>query len=278
MPSINLLPKHDKLKNKLSEQRRGIFAVSFFLVAVSVIFYLGIYIDKSSASNKINLLNSRLENLDRDIKNEIDNNNPSLMEEKIEDITLLLNEHHYYSKAFKLVQNTIVDNAYLTSSDFSVDGENLILSVGGSAENYLAAVDQIAVFKNSYWFDDVEFDNIAAVEDGEVKFSAKMKLKKDLILYHRHYWDFGMELLSSKTNRYLKINEYSAVLKEAAGQKSFVEVKFSGVAYDEKKLESLENDLREMKVFVKKASVFYDLNKKEVSGAIKFSGEMELNF
>lgn len=278
MSSINLLPKNVKLKNKLSEQRKGVFAVSFLIAAISVISYLGAYIDKSSASNEVNLLNSRLEALDKDIKSEIDNNNSFLMEEKIKDATLLLDEHHYYSKAFKLVQNTIIDNAYLINSDFSVDGENLILSVVGNAENYLAAVDQIAVFKNSYWFDDVKFDNIAAAGNGEVKFSAEMKLKKDLISYHRDYWDFGLALLSSKTNRYLKINEYSAILKEAADQESFIEVKFSGIAYDEKKLESFENDLRGMENFVKKASVSYDLNKKESSGAIKFSGEMELNF
>jgi len=278
MSSINLLPKNVKLKNKLSEQRKGVFAVSFLIAAISVISYLGVYIDKSFASNEADLLNSRLEALDKDIKSEIDNNNSSLMEEKIKDATLLLDEHHYYSKAFKLVRNTIIDNAYLVNSDFSVDGENLILSVRGNAENYLAAVDQIAVFKNSYWFDDVKFDNIAAEGGGEVKFSAEMKLKKDLILYHRNYWDFGLALLSSKTNRYLKINEYSAILKEAADQESFVEVKFGGIAYDEKKLESLENDLRKMEIFVKKASVLYDLNKKESSGAIKFSGEMELNF
>ena len=76
----------------------------------------------------------------------------------------------------------------------------------------------------------------------------------------------------------MKINEYSAVLKEVANQENFIEVKFSGIAYDEKKLESFEDDLREMETFVKKASVFYDLNKKESSGAIKFNGEMELNF
>ncbi len=278
MSSINLLPKYDKLKNKLSERRKGIFAISLFLAVISVISYLGAYIDKSSASNEVNLLNSKLETLDKDIENEIGNYDSSLMEEKIKDITLLLDEHHYYSKAFKLVQNTIIDNAYLINSDFSVDGKNLILSVEGNAENYLAAVNQIAVFKNSYWFDNVEFDNIAAAGEGEVKFSAKMKLKKDLILYHKHYWDFGLEMLSSKTNRYLKINEYSAILKEVAGQESFIEVKFSGIAYDEKKLELFENDLREMEIFVKKASVFYDLNKKEDSGAIKFNGEMELNF
>jgi Tfp pilus assembly protein PilN len=278
MPSINLLPKHIKLKNKLSERRKGIFVVSFFLVTISVISYLGVYIDRSSASNEVNLLNSRLETLDKDIRNEIDNNNSPLMEEKIKDITLLLDEHHYYSKAFRLVQNIIIDNAYLASSDFSIDKENLILSIEGNTENYLVAVDQIAALKNSYWFDDVEFDNIVAAGEGEVKFSAKMKLKKDLILYHRHYWDFGLALLSSKTNRYLKINEYSAVLKEAANQENFIEVKFSGIAYDEEKLESLENDLREMEIFVKEVSVFYDLNKKESSGAINFSGEMELNF
>ena len=278
MSSINLLPKHIKLKNKLSERRKDIFIVSFFLAAISITSYLGVYIDKSFASDKVNLLNSRIEILDKDIRSEIDNNNSFLMDKKIKDITLLLNEHHYYSKAFKLVQNVIIDNVYLTNSDFSVKNGNLILSIEGNAENYLAAVDQIAVLKNSYWFDSVEFDNIAAAEEGEVTFSAKMKLKKDLILYHKNYWDFGLALLSSKTNRYLKINKYSAVLKEAADQGSFIEVKFSGIAYDEKKLESLENDLKGMENFVKKASVSYDLNKKESSGAIKFSGEMELNF
>lgn len=276
MSSINLLPEHIKLRNKLSDQRNVILVILFFLAPVSIVSYLGVYFDKSSASDKTSLLDFNLEILDEDIKREINKSNPSLLEEKVKDITLLLDEHYYYSKAFRLVQGLIVDNVYLTSSDFSMEEENLILDVKGSAKDYPTAVEQIAILKNSYWLEDVEFDNIAVAGEGEVSFSAKMKLKKDLVLYHKNYWDFGLTLLSSKIDRYLKIDEYSAVLKETADQNSLIEIKFSGVAYDEKKLESLENNLKEIEI-VKEASVSYNSNKEENLGVIEFNGEIKLS-
>jgi len=87
-----------------------------------------------------------------------------------------------------------------------------------------------------------------------------------------------LALLSSKTDRYLKINEYSAALKKSDdNSKNFVEVKFGGIAYDEKKLTLLEDDLRQMNIFVKDVLISYDLRKKNSDGTVDFNGEMKLN-
>ena len=150
------------------------------------------------------------------------------------------------------------------------------------ADNHLAAVNQIAIFKNSYWINDAEIDSIAINDstgssDGEIKFEGNLKFKKDLVLFRERHWDFGLALLSSRVDRYIKIDEYSAkLINEKSNSKNLVKVEFSGIAYDEDKLILFENNLKQIKVFVKNVSISHGLDKEDNNKIIKFEGEMEL--
>ncbi len=279
MPSINLLPKKIRYKENEERQKRIFFVFSALLLIISISSYLGAHIDKAIATDKSEKLSLEMKKVGVDIEKEIENNELFLTKNQIKDIAEMLDDHSYFSKAFGVIQNIIIDGVYLKESGLSLDKEeNLTMEISGVADNYLAIISQIAVFKNSYWIDNVEINDISLEDENGVSFSGSLKFKRDVILFHENHWNFGLSFLSSKIDRYLKINEYSAELKKITdSDKKSLKVKFNGVAYDTEKLAVLENDLKQMNIFVKSVSIHYNLNEKNDDNTINFSGEMELN-
>ena len=107
--------------------------------------------------------------------------------------------------------------------------------------------------------------------------AVNLKFREGITLFRECYWDSSLALLSSKVDRYIKINEYFASLaSEESDGEDFVKVKFSGIAYDEEKLILFKNNLEIAKPFVKSVSISYDLNEKNENKIIEFEGKMEL--
>ena len=278
MSSINLLPKKIRYEESEERQKRILFTFSVLLLIISVSSYLGVHIDKTIASDKSKKLSLEMKMVSADIEKEIENNELFLTKNQIKDIAEILGSHSYFSRAFGVIQNITVDGVYLKESNLSLNKDgNLTMGIGGAADSYLTIINQIAVFKNSYWIDNVEINDISLEDESGVSFSGSLEFKGDVVLFHEDYWNFGLSLLSSKIDRYLEINEYSAELEKIAdsGEK-FVKVKFGGVMYDTEKPVLLENDLKQMSVFVKNVSISYDLNEKNDDNTVNFNGEMEL--
>jgi PKD repeat protein len=283
MSSINLLPKDFGFKKDPKRQKKIVAACSIFLMVVSIISFIAVHVDKTVASKRSDFLDSKMEEINSDIEEEINSNELFLITNKVESIRELLDNHSYFSKVFNVVQNVISENVYLTESEltFSKEG-NLILEISGVANNYSAAVNQIATFKNSYWIEEAEINSITsddskAGDSGEISFSGNLKFKEDLISFREYYWDFGLALLSSKVDRYIKIDKYSASLTdEESNGKNSIKVKFSGIAYDEERLILFKSNLEMAKIFVENVSISYDLNRRDDNKIIKFEGEMDL--
>lgn len=279
MSSINLLPKNIVIKENSAKRKRDIFLISFFMLSVSIIAYAVIYINDANAVKELSYVDSRLEELDKDIKKELDKNKFPIEENKIKDAVILLDDHNYYSKALEAVKNLINNDVYLVSGGFSSgDEENLTFSFSGFAENYMAAMEQVAVLKNSFWIKEVNIYNFSSGGDEGAQFEGNVIFNKDIIAYSENYWDIGLALLSSRTDRFLKIENYSANLIESADGKDIIEIKFDGIAYDKERLVLLEDNLKEVKNFVIDASVSYDLDKKQESDPVEFKGNMKLSF
>ncbi|MCK4591810.1 hypothetical protein KAT63_00010 [Candidatus Parcubacteria bacterium] len=279
MSSINLLPKNIIIKEDSAKRKRDVFLISFFMLSVSVIAYTIIHTNRVNAIKELSYVDLRLEELDKDIKKELNKNKFPIKESKIKDAVILLNNHNYYSKALKTIQNIINNDVYLVSGGFSFGNEeNLTFSFSGFAKNYMAAMEQIAVLKDSFWINKVNVYNFSSGEGEEVQFEGDVILDKDIISYSDNYWDFGLALLSSRTDRFLKIENYSANLIKTTDKKNVIEIEFNGIAYEEEKLALLEDDLKEIKPFVIDALVFYDSNKEQESGFIEFEGNMKLSF
>ena len=285
MPLINLLPKNFRFEEDQKKQKKVIIICSAFLALISVVSFVIIYADKAIALRESDSLDFRTEELSGKIKEEIGNNEVFLTTDKVTSIRELLDDHNYFSNAFNVMQNIISEDIYLTESglSFNEDG-NLLLEINGVANNYLAAVNQIAIFKNSYWIDDAEIDSIISSDgetgdSSEINFSGNLKFKKGVTLFREYYWDFGLALISSKVDRYIEINEYTSFLTDEESKgKNFIKVKFSGIAYDEERLISFKDNLETEKNFVKSISISYDLNEKDSNKIIEFKGEMEFYY
>jgi Tfp pilus assembly protein PilN len=282
MSSINLLPKDFGSKGNKKKQKKITVVLSVFLALILVVLYATVSIDKIIASKESDSLDSEMKKISDDIKKEVNDNELFLMGDKIKNIRGLLDSHNYFSKMFNVIQNVISEDVHLTKSELLFDEkENLTLRIDGVADSYLTAIDQIAIFKNSYWIDKVEIKNITTNNNAdsgeEINFSGNLIFKKDLVLFHEYYWDFGLALLSSKIDRHIEVNEYSAVLVNGkADNKSFVEIEFSGVAYNEEKLIEFKNNLKQENNFIKSISISYGLDEKDNDRVINFKGNMEL--
>ena len=283
MSSINLLPKNFESEKDEKKQKKIIVVCSIFLVAISIISLAAVYVDKTAASKKSDSLNFEIEEVNSSIEEEIDSNELFLITDRVENIRELLDDHNYFSKVFNTLQNAISEDVYLTESELTFDEDGgLILEISGVANNYSTAVSQVAIFKNSYWIEEAEISSITsggseANSSDEINFNGSLKFKKEIVFYREYYWDFGLALLSSKVNRYIQIDKYSAsLMDEKSDGENSIKVKFSGIAYDEGKLISFKINLEEEKVFVKNVSVSYDLNERNDNRIIEFEGEMEI--
>lgn len=283
MSSINLLPKNFGFKENKKRQEKIIIICSVFLVFISLLSYFVAHAHRTIVLKESDSLDLRMEGINNNIEKEINSKELFLTVDKIRDIRELLNDHRYFSKVFNIIQNVITEDVYLTESElvFNED-EDLTLRVSGVANSYLAAVNQIVVFKNSYWIDDVEIDSIAtddnvANSDDGISFSGILKFKKDIVLFREYYWDFGLALLSSEVDRYIRINDYSAkLIKESSDSKNLILVEFGGVAYGKERLILFEENLKQAKVSIKDISISRDLDEENDDELIKFRGKIEL--
>jgi len=283
MSSINLLPKDFEPQKDEKKQKKIVIICSIFLIVISIISLVAVSVGKTAVLKKSDSLDFEMEEISNKIEEEINGSELFLMADGAENVRELLDDHNYFSKVFNVVQNVISEDVYLTKSEltFGEDG-SLILEISGVARDYSTAVNQIAIFKNSYWIEEAEINSIAssdgeASSGGETIFNGSLEFKEDVVLFREYYWDFGLALLSSKMDRYIKIDKYSASLveKELNGENS-IKIKFSGIAYDEGKLISFKNNLEEEKIFVENILVSYDLNEKNDNKIIEFEGEMDI--
>ncbi|MDF1498387.1 MAG: hypothetical protein P1P85_03500 [Patescibacteria group bacterium] len=298
MSSINLLPTSIKIKSSLKKQRRDIFLISFFMIFISTVLFIGFYYEKAMAQKKIEDIDLKLDKLDVEIKDEIDKKKSPLAENKINESSNILQKHYYYSRALKFIQKIINKDVYLLDGAFQENEDSIIFDFSAVAENYSAAVNQIAVFKNYYLVNKVVINGININSNQEAEFDGQLKLKKDTILYHRNYWDFGLSMLSFKTDRYIKINNFSANMKEIPEKGEILEVEFDGIAYDLEKIASLEGDFqREFKTIINEVFICCEvcfmeensekekycgkekyLNEKEYKGFVEFNGLMRIKY
>jgi len=279
MSSINLLPKNLVDKNYFVNRKRDAFLISFLMILVSIVSCVIMFVSNTSSIEKLGNVDSRLEELDIDIKRELNENKLPVKESKIKDGKFLLENHSYYSKALDVIQSIINGDIYLVHGDFSfVNEETLIFSFSGFAEDYMSAMEQIVVLKNSFWIKEVNVHSFLLDENEGVGFEGNVIFNKNIISYKESYWDSGLDILSSRENSFLKIENYSANLIESTDNEYIVKVEFDGITYDKEKLALLEDSLKKANRYVVDASVNYDLNEEQNSDFIKFSGSIKLRY
>ena len=283
MPSINLLPENFKSERKQREESTALSLASIFLVFVTILICLGVYFKKEAVSGELNLLSMKTEEVEAKIEKEVERSETLLMESRARSVKKVLSQHPYLSQAVEMIQGRLVDGIYLNDFELSPEknehDKTASLKVGVVARDYDAVIKQVSKWKSSFWIESVEISEISADKEGKITFSANFKVKKELVLYRKPYWNYGLALLDSKANRHLKINDYSAVLeKKTAGKnESKIKISFSGTAYNKEALVLFKDNLNNDSL-IKDVFVSYDLGKKDNSGKIDFSGSAVMDY
>ena len=284
MPLLNLLPENFKTRG--SEKRREsavLSLVSIFILLVSVFICLGIYFKKQSALKDLTASKLEVKKTEEKIENEINKSDVLLVESRARNIKGILSEHSYMSQAVKMVQDKLIEGVYLDGFELSLDNkkrgeedDSLPLKIDIIAKSYGIIIEQIAVWRNSFWIEDVSVGKISVDPEGKINLSVNLEVKRDIVFYHEPEWNYGLAFLISKANRHLKINDYSAVVKET-GRKNEKKIKinFGGIAYNKEALVSLENNFKNDSS-AENVLISYDLSKKDDFERINFKGSAEI--
>ena len=277
MNSVNLLPRNVKEKKYVEDNKKGVFVISFTMLSLSIFCYAIIFIFNMAIAGESKFIDTKLGELDDSIIDEIDKNKSELIKDSIKNASALLDNHSYYSNAMNEIQNIINKDIYLTNGKFSLDEnkKRLTFKFQGYAKNASEALKQITVFKDNYWIDSIDITSINPKGNEEIVFDGTLFLKEDIILYHQEYWNRGLSILTSKTDRFLKIDYFTAeLIEDKNGQKKVV-ANFKGYSYDSDRLEQFEDDLKSIKSFVTNAKISYDFKKDSSLDFYEFNGTME---
>ena len=284
MPLLNLMPENFKTgSNEKRKESAALSLVGIFILLVSVFICLGIYFKKQSALKDLATSKLEVKKTEEKIEDEINKSDVLLLESRAGNIKRILSEHPYISRAVKMVQDKLIEGVYLDSFELSLDNEkrdeednSLSLKVDIIARSYGIVIEQIAVWRNSFWIKDVSVGKISVDPEGKINLSVNLEVKRDIVFYHKPEWDYGLAFLTSKTNRHLKINDYSVVVEETGRKnKNEMEINFGGIAYNKEALVSLENNFKDDSL-AKDILISYDLSKKDDFERINFRGAAKI--
>lgn len=186
MSSINLLPKSFDFDDKERQEGESKFAilVSLAIVLIPIILYAVLYFNNVNSSEEIFTLNSRIEGLDKEIEERIENNKLLMLEDKAADANNLLIGHPYFTKVIDLVNKNLIDDLYLTSMIIDFDEQEFItVSFNAVAKRNSTIASQILVFKNMTEIKNVSMENTAPTEEGYAKFDINLEIEKQIIFY-----------------------------------------------------------------------------------------------
>jgi len=278
MPSINLLPEDFTIDSYKKKEKIAVLSLAVFFLVVSGFVYAGAEYDKKANQKNLNTVNDQINEVDKKIDEEIKSNEIFSSEFNKEDIENVLSDHVYFSKFLNFLKTAFTEDVALTEVSFEYDAQlGYSAEVVASAKGYTAAIDQIVILKDSYWTKDVVFSEIAAEQEGFVEMTGVIYFRDDFLSYREKYWKYGIGIMESELNRYIKLESFSASLKnekdEDGEKEEVVSVKFSGFCYEENELKKMEKNFGKNSL-VKEIKI--DRNITDTPGVIEFSGTMTL--
>lgn len=230
MASINLLPEDFSLDfyKKREKWTVGVFAV-LLLVATGV-SYVVIQYQQKKIFTEYSAVEKRLRELDESIKKEQEAGQLLSVNLNQKDISRALADHMYFSGAIDFLKDYVIDDVYVNQASFAYDAtRGVTIDFVGEAKNYKAALRQLVILQNSYWVKEVGFTSFNLADNNKtVALSGPIVLKDDIIFYQERYWKLGVSLLENHTDRYFRINQYSASVKDAPLRRQSEKAKAEG--------------------------------------------------
>lgn len=184
MSSINLLPKTFGSKYREVGARKIASLVSFLMIAISIVVCAYLYISNHNISKEIELLNSNISKADEKLNEEISNNKLLSVEIRGENTRLILENHVYFTKVIGVIQNNLIDEAYLNSMSISYsNSKDLVFNFDGVAKDYSSVASQLSVFKNLPLIKDTQIEKISINKMGLLDFNCNLKIEESILFY-----------------------------------------------------------------------------------------------
>jgi Tfp pilus assembly protein PilN len=283
MPSINLLPENFTIEAYKRREKAAIYILAVFFVLSSSLAYGLVELEKRDVEKNIKTVDGEIESVKGQIKTEIEKSDLLSSEYNKKDIEKVLGEHRYLSKELTFLKGLILQGVYLT--DLSCEPEKSTMTMKLQARDYDTLIKQLLLFEDSFWLEQVKFSGVEkSKEDGSVTVEIELTVRKDLISFQEHYWDFGLGILSTRTNRYVEISNYAIALQkgengeeDSEGQAQKVTVSFEGKAYDKEHLDEFEKSLKSADGVEKSTLNRFSLAD-DKPGVINFRGNVTLKY
>lgn len=284
MPSINLLPENFTIEAYKKKERIAVYVLATFFLAASVAAYAKTEVDARQEKSRATTLDASVNKVEADIQKSVEDSDLLSAKYNKTDIEKLLGGHIYFSRALAFLKGTIVNGVYVSSAKISAkeDGD-FSLEAGVYAKDYDTLLNQFSVLMNSLWVKSADMGGVKYDDEKGISCTASMVLRKDYFMFHDQYWDFGAEALAKNLNKYIKVDNFSVVLKKSADKNGnenaaqSVVVSFDGKSYDQEKLTEFEKKLKETdnitKVEINKSS-----SKDNKPGVESFQGSITLKY
>lgn len=103
-----------------------------------------------------------------------------LLDERLRNISLLLNRHTFTSNLFKLVETEVHPQVRFTSFNLTINSRKIDLS--GEAANYTALAKQIAFLERSPQIEKVEFGGLSFAPNSFINFKMTIMFRPGVLL------------------------------------------------------------------------------------------------
>jgi hypothetical protein len=101
-------------------------------------------------------------------------------EKKINDFSFLLAAHKYNSQVFPLIES--LTHPKVVFSNFSQDSDKRTIVLSGVTDSFQTLGQQLFIFKNGEFIEEVKLSNIAFKEDGRISFGFDLVLDPKIFI------------------------------------------------------------------------------------------------
>jgi len=104
----------------------------------------------------------------------------SLVQKKIDDFSIILNEHKLASQVFTFIENST--HPEVSFMDFNFDSEDSSLMLSAQTSNFKTLGEQLLIFQGQEDIENIALSNIYLMDEGNIEFSLNIVLNTQILM------------------------------------------------------------------------------------------------
>jgi nitrate reductase NapE component len=181
------------------EARSFLAFLAFVIFTISVLLALGVFGYKFYLQYRIGQMGSDLEKAQLVLQPETISELTRL-NNRIISAENLISRHRILTPLFAFLETSTLKNVRFSDFSYSQSERGLELSMHGEARGYAALALQADIFSKSKYFKEVVFSDLNLDEKGDVIFSFKAIVDRDLLSYSREVEQLEIPTISPATD------------------------------------------------------------------------------